>query len=38
MIFNYNWKNWHHFTLITKNPEASVFYAWVKAVIDCSLE
>jgi hypothetical protein len=32
MIFNYSWKNWHHFTLIAKNPEASVFYTSVKAL------
>jgi hypothetical protein len=37
-MFNYNWKNRHNFTLIAKNPEASVFYTSVKALIDYSLE
>jgi hypothetical protein len=32
MIFNYNWENWHNFTLIAKNPESSLFYTSVKAL------
>jgi hypothetical protein len=30
MIFNYNWKNYRHFTLIPKISEASIFYTSVK--------